>query len=149
MPVIQTPCYWSFMLEVVCAILIRKDRVLVCQRPPGKHMAGSWEFPGGKIEKGETPTRALQREICEELQCHIAIHEPLASVRHDYPEVSINLHAFRCHLSPASPGPDPLEHTSIKWIECRDMDKIALADADSRIWRVIQSLVGRFCSPES
>ncbi|MBB23236.1 MAG: hypothetical protein CMN04_10210 [Roseibacillus sp.] len=149
LPAAEVVCYWSYVLEVVCAVLIRNHRILVCQRAPGKHLAGSWEFPGGKLEKGENLEAALRREIVEELKCSIGIDEALASVEHHYPHLSINLHAFSCHLSPGSPDPSALEHTSIRWIGCEEVEELDLAGADQRLWRMIASKIGSICSPDS
>ena len=137
------------MLEVVCAVLIRNQKVLVCERAPGRHLAGSWEFPGGKVESGENHAMALKREIAEELQCHIKIDETLASVQHDYPGVSIHLHAFACNLRPDSPEPDALEHTSIRWIAGEEMNDLPMADADLTLWLMIKTRGLRLCSLQS
>ena len=70
------------MLEVVCAIIMRDHQVLLCQRAPGKHLAGSWEFPGGKVEEDEETVAALQREIREELACTVEVGEALPALEH-------------------------------------------------------------------
>ena len=137
------------MLKVVCAVLIRNHRVLVCQRAPGKHLEGCWEFPGGKVERKETLHAALKREIVEELKCGIEIDEALAAIEHHYPQLSINLHAFSCHLTPDSPEPSALEHTSIRWMSCNDLDELDLAGADRRLWHMIASKIRGICSEES
>ena len=135
------------MLEVVCAVLIRNNRVLICQRAPGKHLAGSWEFPGGKVEEEETFTGALKREIAEELRCSIEIDENLSSVQHHYPGLSINLRAFSCHLSPDSPEPHALEHTFMQWMRCEEIEDLNLAGADRSLWRMIAPKIESICSP--
>lgn len=77
MVIVPFPCYASPVLEVVCAIILRDHEILLCQRAPGQHLAGSWEFPGGKVEEGEEAATALQREIREELDCTVEVGEAL------------------------------------------------------------------------
>lgn len=118
-------------LEVVCALLFDAEaRVLVCQRAAGKAQAGLWEFPGGKVEVGESPQLALQREMLEELGCRCEVHEEATTVLHDYPEFRIRLRPFRCSLAQGSPEPRALEHADIRWVEPAELESFTLAAAD-------------------
>lgn len=120
------------VIDVVCAVLVREGEVLLCQRPSGKHLAGCWEFPGGKVEGGETFEDALVREIMEELDCRVSVAETLPLVEHAYPEVSIRLHAFRCTLE--SGEPEALEHAEVSWFPIAESFSCELAEADRAVW---------------
>jgi len=75
-------------------VALRGDRTLVLRRPSGQHLAGAWEFPGGKLETGESPAEAARRELEEETGLVADELEPLVVVLHDYAEVSVRLHVF-------------------------------------------------------
>jgi 8-oxo-dGTP diphosphatase len=107
---------------VVAAALIDPDRrVLIAKRPPGKAMAGLWEFPGGKIEAGETPEQALIRELQEELG--IVVREPclapFAFASHAYSNFHLLMPLFLCRRWDGTPT--PREHVAVKWIRPRDL----------------------------
>ncbi len=117
------------MTEVVCA-LIRDDqgRVLAGQRPPGKALAGKWEFPGGKIEPGESPEAALQREIREELGCEIEIGVALPVVHHEYTGGLIELRPFLARVVAGTPS--AREHAALAWVAIGEAAGIDWAEAD-------------------
>lgn len=85
-------------VAVVAAVIEQNGAFLVTRRPEGTHLAGLWEFPGGKIDLGESHGQALQREIREELGVHIEVHDLIFQVTHDYPERSVALFFYRCTL---------------------------------------------------
>jgi 8-oxo-dGTP diphosphatase len=110
------------LLLVVAAALVDPDgRVLVAQRPDGKSMAGLWEFPGGKIEKAETPEAALIRELKEELG--IAVKEPCLApftfASHTYGAFHLLMPLYICRRWDGDPR--PLAHAAIKWVRPRDL----------------------------
>ena len=117
------------MIPVVCA-LIRDGagRYLVCQRPPGRQLAGLWEFPGGKIEDGESPDLALCREIREELGLCIRVTAILDPVVWHYPFASIEL--IPCRAEILSGSPEPRENQCIRWCHPRDFHTLPWAPAD-------------------
>jgi len=117
-------------LAVVCALIEREGRVLIAQRPAHKHLALAWEFPGGKIEAGETPEAALGREIGEELNCQIIVGKALPASVHAYQTLTIRLHPFLAGLSPESPEPAPAEHVALAWVSPEELDSYPLAPAD-------------------
>jgi 8-oxo-dGTP diphosphatase len=125
-------------VEVVCAILRHRDgkRILAARRPPGKALAGKWELPGGKIEPGEDPRAALQREILEELALTIAVGAELESVAHDYAAFGILLRPFLCEAPGAAEElPAAMEHSEVRWIALQDWESLDWAAADIPVLR--------------
>lgn len=114
-------------LDVVGAVIIRRGLVLCAQRGPGSH-AGLWEFPGGKVEPGETPEQALRREISEELLCEVAVGELVADTDYDDGQVALRLRTFRCRLKVGEP--QPLEHAALTWLPPTELGVLAWAPAD-------------------
>ncbi len=117
-------------VAVVCAILFKEGRILLAQRPPGKKLAGQWEFAGGKIEPGESAEAALHRELREELGCLVRITRELAPVTHDYPWCRVVMTPFVCELAPGSAEPHPHEHTALAWVKPEALRDYDLAPAD-------------------
>ena len=111
---------------VAAGILVRDGRVLLARRPDGKHLAGLWEFPGGKVEPGDSPEAALVRELREELGLEISRFRPFLFAHHAYPEKTVLLLAYLCTIDE-----DPL-HASVdwRWQPIRDLDPAAMPDAD-------------------
>ena len=126
-------------LAVVAAVIERDGRVLVAQRPPHKHLALKWEFPGGKVEPGEAPAAALVREIKEELGCDIAVGRALPRSTHAYATMTIELIPFFCRLAPGSAEPHPHEHAAVLWATPAELRALDLAAAD---WPVVAVLDG-------
>jgi 8-oxo-dGTP diphosphatase len=126
------------MLQVVCAV-IEDDagRILACRRPQGKSLGGLWEFPGGKIEEGESPAAALQRELREELSIEVDVGPPLQPVIWHYDFGTIQLLPFRCRI--LSGQPSPVEHEEIRWCSQPDMDALQWAPADLPILDELRS----------
>lgn len=118
-------------INVVAAIIVAPDgrRVLATQRGYGewKHW---WEFPGGKIEPGETPCAALKREIREELAAHIEVGELLATVCHDYPQFRLHM---QCYLCTTTDAVRLLEHESAKWLNAHELHSVRWLPADERV----------------
>ena len=117
-------------LLVAAGLLIRADgAVLVQQRTGPPALAGLWEFPGGKIELGETTQTALKREILEELGAQIIIQRALNVVNHSYPDFKIALYPFICQIT-GSKAPTPIEHSQIRWINHTDTHLLDWSEAD-------------------
>lgn len=125
-------------IPVVCALIFRDDRVLIAQRPAGKHLALKWEFPGGKVEPGEEAAAALVREIREELGCEIETFERLQSVSHRYERGEIELIPFVCKLADGSSEPHPHEHVAVQWVRTDDLGGYDLAEADLPVVRLLE-----------
>ena len=120
------------MIEVAAGILTdAQGRVLLMQRLPGKHLAGLWEFPGGKIEPGETVTQALVRELDEELGVEVLDSTPLISIPWHYPEKSVRLHALR--VTAWNGEPRAREGHPLRWVAVRDMGAAEMPAADAPI----------------
>ncbi len=123
-------------VPVVCAIIEDgAGRALVAQRPAHKHLALKWEFPGGKVEPGESPEAALVREIREELGCTVTLTRALPRFVHDYGTVRIEMIPFVCRLAPDSQPPVAHEHAALRWVTREEMQPLDLAPADWPILR--------------
>ena len=120
------------VVDVVGAVIRDGDRVLLAQRPEGKAQAGLWEFPGGKIEPGETPGEALARECREELAIEIENPSVLRSVVHRYPEKTVRLLLVECSVRPGS-VPVPQEGQSVAWVRPSDLDRLPVCPADKEL----------------
>jgi 8-oxo-dGTP diphosphatase len=117
------------LIEVAAGILADPHgRVLLMQRLPGKHLAGLWEFPGGKLEAGESVQQALARELAEELGIEVLSAEPLIALPWHYPEKSVHLHALR--VTAWRGAPVPREGNPLRWVPVRDMDPASMPPAD-------------------
>jgi mutator protein MutT len=102
------------MIEVAIAILLHEQRILVARRRPHQSFAGLWEFPGGKLEPGESPADALHRELREELAIEVDIIHTLPPIDHVYPAGPIRLHPFLCR--PRVGSPSPTTDADIRWL---------------------------------
>ena len=100
-------------VEVVAAVIRKGDRIFATQRGYGE-FKDWWEFPGGKMEEGETPEEALRREIREELDSEILIDKFLKTVEWDYPNFHLTLHCYMCSLLTEAPHLN--EHEAAKWL---------------------------------
>lgn len=121
------------MLQVTCAIIEHKNKVLICQRSATMKLPMKWEFPGGKIEHGESKEESLQREIKEELGMIITIDRALNPVEYHYPDFSICLYPFICKWE--SGKVLPTEHRQAIWIDASELLNYDWAEADLPIVR--------------
>ena len=114
-------------IEVVAAVIHRGNRVFATQRGYGPYKDG-WEFPGGKIEKGESPEAALKSEIQEELDTCVEVEEHLCTVEYDYPEFHLHMD---CYLATIVDGHLELkEHEAAKWLDSKEIDSVGWLPAD-------------------
>lgn len=122
---------------VVAAVLEEKGRVLITQRPIEKLLGGLWEFPGGKVEKGENLKQALQREIMEELQIQIHIADEVGAYNHAYTHFKVNVHAFFCHWK--SGQIFATEAPQVAWVRYEQFNDYPMGKVDRMIARDVLS----------
>ncbi|MGL4518243.1 MAG: (deoxy)nucleoside triphosphate pyrophosphohydrolase [Phocaeicola sp.] len=126
-------------IEVVAAVIYQNGKYLATQRGSGE-FKGDWEFPGGKVEEGETQQEALTREIKEELTIDIAIDSYLGTTESDYPSFHLTMHCYLCHIVQGKV--ELLEHAAACWISVEALDSLSWLPADEE---VIEWLKQREC----
>ncbi|MGL4400583.1 MAG: (deoxy)nucleoside triphosphate pyrophosphohydrolase, partial [Luteolibacter sp.] len=125
------------MVQVVCGVIQNPEGAyLACQRPMDKHLGGLWEFPGGKVEPGESAETALVRELGEELAVLAEVLSPLLPVIWNYGETTIRLCPFLCKI--VSGTLQALEHDRVLWVFPADFDSLAWAPADVPVLRELR-----------
>lgn len=115
-------------INVTGAVLTDGDKVLAARRGAGKALAGFWEFPGGKIEVGETPEESLARELKEELLCQAAVREYITTTEHEYDFGVVVLSTYFCTLLEGEP--QLTEHEEIRWVPANELKNLEWAPAD-------------------
>jgi 8-oxo-dGTP diphosphatase len=126
---------------VVAGVLCDGPRVLCTRRPAGTHLAGLWEFPGGKVEPDEDPRDALVRELREELGVECRVHEVLDVVFHRYEQKSVLLLFYRVRLAPGSPAPAPLGVAACAWRAAVELTDADFPPADVAVLRRVRALI--------
>ncbi len=117
------------MITVLCGIISNSDgKIFIARRKPGKSMAGKWEFPGGKLEEGESEESCLKRELLEELGMKVEVREKLGHNEHQYPTFSIRLIAYQCTFVEASY--ELTDHDTYEWVKKEELMSYDLAEAD-------------------
>ena len=130
------------MLDVCCAILIRDSKMMIVRRSPEMRLGGKWEFPGGKVDVGESPEECIVREIKEELLIDVRILKALKPVFHSYHRGDIRLIPFIVELI-SSHEPQLTEHDAIAWVSLKEIASYDLAGADIPILNQLEN--ERFC----
>lgn len=113
-------------------------RVLIAQRPAGKHMAGWWEFPGGKVSAGETDAAALERELREELGIDSHPESEIMTLSHEYPDRIVDLVLWKARLVAGEPR--GLDGQALKWVDCQSLGNERLLPADEPFIAALQLL---------
>ncbi|AEC02429.1 (deoxy)nucleoside triphosphate pyrophosphohydrolase [Parasphaerochaeta coccoides] len=126
-------------VEVVAAVIIRDGKVFAAQRKDAGEMACRWEFPGGKVEDGESSEEALVREIREELDSVISVDRYIMTVEHAYHSFSLTMHAYLCTLVEGELSLE--EHLAFRWLDKDSLFSVAWADADVPIAQAIKDRV--------
>ena len=114
-------------IEVVAAIIHQNNKILATQRGYGDYK-GWWEFPGGKMEEGETEEQAIIREIREELDVEIAVEKKVCTVEYDYPQFHLRMHCFWCSI--AQGALQLKEHQSAQWLAKEEWESVDWLPAD-------------------
>ena len=132
------PAARPLLLVSAVALIDVDGRVLLAQRPPGKSMAGLWEFPGGKVEPGETPETALIRELSEELgiETKASCLAPLTFASHAYESFDLLMPVFACRKWDGRPVPK--EGQVLKWVKPREMKDYSMPKADEPLVAVLR-----------
>ena len=125
-------------IEVVAAIICKDDKIFATQRGYGE-WKDWWEFPGGKMEVGETPEEALVREIREELSAEINVGELLTTVEYDYPKFHLTMHCYLCSLIGEALHLN--EHEAAKWLAKDELDSVKWLPADLELIQTIKSRI--------
>lgn len=127
------------MIQVVCAVILKENRILIAQRSETMTLPLKWEFPGGKIENGEDEKEALAREIMEELNIEILPFKRVSAHIHDYGSFKIDLIAYLCNY--VSGEIVLLEHQDYKFIEFENLLNFDLAEADIPVVETLKALL--------
>ena len=118
------------MIAVVAAVIEEANRFLVTRRQKGVHLEGMWEFPGGKIHDGETHEQALRREMLEELDTDVDVHELVFHITHAYPEKTVALYFYRCTLRGI---PRPMLGQHMRWVAREELTSLGFPPADEQL----------------
>jgi len=116
---------------IVAAAVVREgERLLLTRRPRGAHLEGLWEFPGGKLEEGESPIEALRREIREELGCALVVGPVYDVLFHRYPQFDLLMMVYTCGLPPGE-TPQPLQVADMRWLSPASLGSVEILPADA------------------
>ncbi len=121
--------------EVVAALIRDGEKFMICRRPAHKARGGLWEFPGGKVEKGESKEEALIRECREELALTVRPERVFFRVLHTYPDLTVRLTLFECTIEEGTPT--LLEHSEIAWIAPAEIPRYSFCPADEEILQAL------------
>lgn len=125
-------------IEVAAAIIMDKEKIFATQRGYGEFKDG-WEFPGGKMEQGESPQQALVREIKEELETEIEVGELIDTVEYDYPNFHLTMHCFLCTIK--SGDLVLKEHEAAKWLTRETLDSVDWLPADEGLIKKMRDIL--------
>lgn len=126
-------------INVVAAVIIDNDKILCVQRGPNNQLPLKWEFPGGKIEAGETPEEALRREIKEEMKCEIEVESQIEETVYEYEFGTVHLLTYWCKVIEGAPT--LTEHVDLRWLTLKELSSLEWAPADLPTLRRIMDRV--------
>lgn len=125
-------------INVVAAVIFKDDKVFATQRGYGEFKDG-WEFPGGKVESGESPEDALRREIREELEVDVNVGDLIETIEYDYPAFHLSMKCFACTIAGGSPH--LLEHEAAKWLTSKQLGSVDWLPADVTLIPKIEKML--------
>lgn len=124
-------------INVTAGLIFKNGRILIAKRPPGYHLSGLWEFPGGKQEPHETLEECLEREIKEELDIDTKAQKHFVTVNHEYEKKIVSLHVFECvHVGGIPRG---LEGQDVKWVEPSELRQYEFPPPDQEVIKLLMS----------
>ena len=127
-------------LEVVCGIVVQDGRFLACRRDPSRHFPLLWEFPGGKLETGESAEAALHREFDEELRLKVILLKQLPVADFDGGDFTLRLIPFLCRPAQDA-SPIPLDHVELRWVKVDESRQLTWAPADIPLVENLENLI--------
>lgn len=130
----------SVVIQVAAGVISRGGRYLIARRKADKHLGGLWEFPGGKCETGESLADCLQRELREELGIDVQGLLHFRTIRHEYPEKTVELHFFHCRILRGDPR--ALDCEEIRWVSPGELANYEFPPADRPLLEVLQRTAG-------
>ena len=119
------------IIDVAAGLVFEGGRLLITQRPPGGHLAGLWEFPGGKLESGESWEEALVRELREELGIDVVVGREFCRIQHAYPLREVRLRFYVCRI--ASGTPSPIGCSALAWVGPEEFGRFEFPEADRQL----------------
>jgi mutator protein MutT len=127
----------SKVIDVAAGLVFRRGRLLITQRRPGDHLGGLWEFPGGKLELGESFEHCLVRELREELGIEVRVGVQVDEISHSYPEKTVRLRFFRCELLEGEP--QPIHCHAVAWVTPQTISNYEFPAADAQLLEMLKS----------
>jgi len=123
-------------IEVAAGLIYQNGRYLIARRKEDVYLGGFWEFPGGKRESGETMEECLCRELYEELNVRIDMPTLFRFIRHHYPDLTVEIHFYRCHIVHGEPG--PMDSAELRWVSPQELSFYRFPPADQAIIEALQ-----------
>ena len=120
------------IIEVCAALIFDGDKVLLTSRPEHQEHSGYWEFPGGKIEAGETPAQCIKRELKEELDIEVLVYDTVYMLEHEYPDKHVSLRFMRCIIKDGQ-KPQAQEKQEYAWVKRNKLNDYRLLPADKPV----------------
>ena len=131
----------SPLVLVSAAVIVVAGRVLLTQRKSGTHLAGAWEFPGGKVEPDEDPRDALVRELAEEIGVTSAVGDIVEATFHRYPTKNVLLLFYETRLAPGSPEPRAIDVAAVRWAEASELHDALFPPADVAVLAKVRAML--------
>lgn len=130
------------ILDIAIGLVFNHGQVLISQRQPDAHLGLLWEFPGGKVEAGESLEAAVAREILEETGLQVAAREVYHVEVAEYPERTVRLHFLKCHLQNAAEVAKPLAATQLRWVPLQELDKYDFPSGNQSLLAKLKTAIG-------